>query len=105
MASSFDNVFLFPSLSLQQSSKSGVKPNLIFNFAFKTALHKATASDLSHNHLHTPSFAAPKSALHLIYMGWALQQANESPPSGKGRWCCTWGELLSNKKSTSQSTP
>lgn len=43
MASSFNNLFLIPSLSLQQSSKFGVKPNLIFNFAFTTAWHKAAA--------------------------------------------------------------
>ena len=105
MASSFNNLLLFPSLSLQQSFKFGVKPNLIFNFAIKTAGHEAVAPGLSHSRLHTTSFAAPKSAPHLICMGWALQQANESPPSGKGRWGCTWGELLSNKKSTSRSTP
>lgn len=83
-ASSFNNIFLFPLLSLQQSSSLGSNPILIFHFAFKTAQHKAVTSCLSHSCLHTASFAAPKSDPHIIYMGWALQQANSRSPTGNG---------------------
>lgn len=51
MGSSFNNLFLFSSLSLQQSFKFGVRLNLIFNFAFKTAQCEAVAPGLSHSHL------------------------------------------------------
>lgn len=81
-ASSFNSIFLFPFLSFQQSFNLGSNPILMFHFAFKTAQHKAATSGLSHSCLHTTSFAAPKSDPHIIYMGWALQQANSHPPSG-----------------------
>lgn len=74
MASSF-NIFLFLLLSLQQSFNLGSNPILIFHFAFKTAQHEAVTSGLSHSCLHTANFAAPKSDPHIIYMGWAFQQA------------------------------
>lgn len=105
MASSFNNLFAFPSLSFQRSFKFGVKLNLILSFTFKTAQREAVAPGLSPSHLHTASFASPKSAPRLICTGWALQWANKSPPSCEGRWGCTWGDPLSNKTITTQSTP
>lgn len=79
MAPCVNNLFLFPSLYLQQSFTFWVKLNLILSFLFRTAQHKAVAPG------HSQSFAyhqlcSPKSAPHLICMGWALHQANESDP-------------------------
>lgn len=83
-ACSFNSILLFPLLSLQQSFNLGSNPILIFHFAFKILQHKAVTSGLSHSCLHTTSFAAPKSDPRIIYMGWALQQANSHPASGNG---------------------
>ena len=79
MASSFNNLFLFPWPSFQQSFKCGIKLNLIFNFSFKTARCKAAAPGLPHRRLHTASFAAPKSAPHLICKGIGFGTGKREP--------------------------
>lgn len=76
-APSFNNIFLFPLLSLQQSFNSGSNPILIFHFAFKTAQHNTVTSGLSHSCLHTTALL-PQNQIPALFT-WAGLCNRQSP--------------------------